>query len=255
MAGWAIIAAVFGSAVGSFLNVVIYRVPRGGSLVRPPSACPSCGTPIAPRDNVPIVSYLSLRARCRHCRAPISIRYPLVEAGTAAVAAASVWRFGATEAAAFVAAAACVLIALTAIDIDHKRVPNVIVLPATAAAAVWVAGVGFATSDLSLIGEAYVCSAAGFVLLFLIALISGGMGMGDVKLALFIGLVTGRFGWEVFVLALFVAFMAGGVVAAALLAVRRAGRKTALPFAPSLAVGTLIAVFAGESPVRAWLGL
>jgi leader peptidase (prepilin peptidase)/N-methyltransferase len=141
------------------------------------------------------------------------------------------------------------------IDLEHRRLPNIIVLPSTAAAAVWVLGVSVARGQLDVALTALVCGAAFFALLFVIALVSGGMGFGDVKLAAFVGLVTGRFAWQVTVAAMFAAFFAGGIVSVALLVLRRAGRKTAIPFGPYLALGAVIALFAGPAPVRAWLGL
>jgi leader peptidase (prepilin peptidase)/N-methyltransferase len=178
-----------------------------------------------------------------------------VEAATGALGAGVVARFGATDAAAFAGCCGAVLVALALIDLEHRRVPNVIVLPATAAAALWILGVAIAGGRLPVAERAFASGAAGFVLLFTIALISGGMGMGDVKLAAFIGLFAGRFGWEVFVLAVFAGFVLGGVGAIALLASGRRGRKDALPFAPALAAGAIVAVFWGSAPVRAWLGL
>ncbi len=221
----------------------------------PRSQCPSCGQPIRSVDNVPIVSWLVLRGRCRSCRASISPRYAIVEATTAALFAASVVRFESVEQAAMVALASAVLLALAAIDVEHRRLPNAIVLPAAGAAFVWTVGVSIATGDLGVFLEAVACGLVGFTLLLLIALVSGGMGMGDVKLAAFIGLVTGRFGWPVTVGAIFAGFMLGGVLAILLLIAGRAGRKSQIPFGPSLAAGCVIALFAGPSPVRTWLGV
>ena len=249
------IAVVLGAIFGSFLNVVIYRVPRGASIVRPPSACGSCGTPIAPRDNIPLLSYVLLRGRCRQCGARISVRYPLVEAAMAAVAAGAIARFGAGEAAAYVAVGGAVLLVLALIDLEHRRVPNVIVLPATAALGLWVVVLSAVRGRWSIAGWAIGCAAAGFLLFLLIALVSGGMGMGDVKLAAYIGLYAGAFGWEVFVLAVFAAFFLGGIAGVVLLVLRRRGRKDAIPFAPALAAGALLAVYWGSGPVRAWLHL
>jgi leader peptidase (prepilin peptidase)/N-methyltransferase len=250
----AAIAGVFGLAVGSFLNVVIHRVPQGLSLVRPPSSCPSCGTAIRSRDNIPVISYVLLRGKCRNCGAPISARYPLIELLTAALWVGAVVRFGPHEDAAFVALASAVLLAISAIDLEVRRIPNVIVLPATAATAVWVLGVAGATGRWEVAERALGTGAWIFAVLFLIALISGGMGFGDVKLGAFVGIVAGRFGWNVGLAALILSFVIGGLVAIGLLVARRKGRKDALPFGPYLAVGALAAVFLGPSPVRAWLG-
>jgi leader peptidase (prepilin peptidase)/N-methyltransferase len=184
----------------------------------------------------------------------ISARYPIVELATAALGGAVVARFDLSERAAFAGLGGAVLIALALIDLEHRRVPNVIVLPATAAAVVWVLALSFATGDWDVAGNALLSGAAAFVLMFGIALASRGMGMGDVKLAAFIGIFAGRFGWQVCVLAVFAGFIIGGFVAMMLLVVRVRGRKDALPFAPALAAGALTALFWGVGPVNAWLG-
>jgi leader peptidase (prepilin peptidase) / N-methyltransferase len=248
-------AALFGLAVGSFLNVVIYRVPIGKSVVSPASACPSCGHPIGVRDNVPVFSWLLLRARCRYCGAPISARYVLVELGVAAAWVGSALRFASVEEAAFVAVSLSVLITLAAIDLEHRRLPNVIVLPATAGSLVWVAAVALTSSNMRLFLTAIAAGAASFALMFGIAVVSRGMGFGDVKLAAFIGVVAGRFGWEVAVSAVFLSFFLGGLVGVALLLSGRKGRKESIPFGPAMAAGALAAIFLGPSPVRTWLGL
>lgn len=250
-----VLAGVLGAIIGSFLNVVIHRVPRGGSLVAPPSTCPRCGVAVGGRDNVPIVSYLVLRGRCRSCGGSISGRYPLIELASAGAFVAAVWRFELGELAAFVAAACSVLLVLGVIDLEHRRVPNVIVVPGTVAAIVWVGAAAAVTGSWRTIVLPLATGSAAFALFLLIALVSGGMGFGDVKLAAFVGVVCGRFGWEVGVLAVFGSFVVGGTVAAALLIIGRRGRKDALPFAPSLAAGAIGALFAGPDPVRAWLGL
>ncbi len=251
----AVFAGLLGAAFGSFLNVVVYRVPRGISLVHPPSSCPSCETEIRPVDNIPIVSWLVLRARCRACEAPISPRYPIVEAVTIGLWVASVLRFGQLEEAAFVALASTVLWALTLIDLEHRRIPNVIVVPATAAALVWVVGAGMAAGEWGMLARAAASGAGFFALLFVIAVVSGGMGFGDVKLGAFVGVVLGRFGVATAVAGGLAGFILGGLVAAGLLALGRRGRKDALPFGPAMAGGAVIAVFGGERLVRTWLGV
>jgi leader peptidase (prepilin peptidase)/N-methyltransferase len=250
----AAVFALFGLVVGSFLNVVIHRVPAGVSIVAPPSACPSCGVEIKNRDNIPVLSYLLLRGRCRSCGASISIRYPLVEAANAALWAAAALRFEVIEQAIFVAVTLSVLLALAAIDLDVRRLPNAIVLPSTAAAIVWVAAASAVDGAWGVLRTSLLCGAAAFTLFFLIALVSGGMGMGDVKLAAFIGVVTGRFGWEVTVAAVFAAFLVGGGLGIVLLVAGK-GRKAKMPFGPAMAIGAVVALFAGTGPVRAWLGL
>lgn len=251
----ALVAGVLGAACGSFLNVVIHRVPRGGSLLRPPSSCPQCNAPIRALDNVPLVSYVLLGGRCRSCGARISARYPLVEVVTAALWAGAVLRFDPGEEAVFVAIAGGVLVAVTAIDFEHRRIPNVIVLPATAALSIWVLATAAVRGEWSIAIEAFGSAAAAFGLLFVLAVATGGIGFGDVKLVWFVGLVTGRFGWRVTVVAIFGAFFVGGLVAAALLVSGRRGRKDAIPFGPSLAAGTLIGLYGGPELVSAWFGI
>lgn len=252
---YVIAGMVVGMAIGSFLNVVIYRVPRGRSLVRPASACPACDTPLGWRDNAPVISFLLLKGRCRYCGVRISRRYPLVELATGALFAGSVGRFGVSEAAVFVALTGSILIAVAAIDLEFRRIPNVIVLPATAGCITWIVAVAAARSEWSVVSSALASGATGFLLLFVLAVSTGGIGFGDVKLTGLIGLAAGRFGWETFVLALFGSFILGGLVAAALLASGRRGRKDALPFGPYLSAGAIGALFAGAAPVRGWLGL
>lgn len=248
-------AGLFGALVGSFLNVVIHRVPRGDSIVRPPSACPACGTEIRARDNVPLLSWLWLRGRCRDCGAPIAARYPLVEATNALLWIACAVRFDGAEDVVFCALASSVLLVLSMIDLEHRRLPNVIVLPATAVAVGWVVTSAVLRGEPSLVRDPLIGGAAAFGLLFVIAFVSGGMGFGDVKLAAFIGVVAGRFGWEVVVTAIFAAFILGGLAGVAVIASGKKGRKDAIPFGPALAAGALVALFAGPGPVRTWLGL
>ncbi len=251
----AVFAGLLGAAVGSFANVVVYRVPRGMSLSHPPSSCTECETPIASRDNVPMLSFVLLRGRCRTCGAGISVRYPLVEAGVTALWVACALRFSQLETAAFVALASTVLGLVALIDLEHRRIPNVIVLPATVAALVWVFGVAAAGRDWAILVRSGACGAGFFLILLMIALVSGGMGFGDVKLGAFIGVVAGRLGVGVAVAGALGGFLLGGVVAVGLLATRRSGRKDTLAFGPWMAAGAIAALFAGEGPVRSWLGL
>lgn len=237
-------AAALGLCIGSFLNVVIARWPEGRSVVTPPSACPRCGRPIAWYDNVPLLSFLLLRGRCRQCRAPIAWRYPLVEALTGALFALVAWTRGLSAelpAALFLTAA---LVAITAIDLDHQLIPDVITLPGIV--------VGLAASALT--GRpSWLESVLGVVvgggLFFLIIVLSGGgMGGGDMKL----GAMLGAFlGWKAGLLAVFAAVLAGGALAVVLLALGRKGRKDPVPFGPFLALGGLLALLWGE-PLLAW---
>jgi leader peptidase (prepilin peptidase)/N-methyltransferase len=233
-------------AVGSFLNVVAARVPLRRSIARPGSACMSCGSPIAWHDNVPVLSWLLLRGRCRSCSAAISWRYPAVELLTALLAAASFWKFGLSYEALLAAFYCAVLVVLSSIDVERRIVPNRIVLPAAAVVLAaqtaihpsveWAAG-GFGAS----------------LFLFLAALAyPRGMGMGDVKLALLLGFMVGR----TIPIGLFLGMIAALVPSAVLFARHGSrARKMAIPFAPFLALGGVIALFAGKSILHAYLTL
>ncbi len=250
------LTGVLGLAVGSFLNVVIHRVPRGESLVRPGSHCPECRAPVRRRHNVPVLSWLALRGRCADCAAPISVRYPLVEAGTAALFVAVTAHFGlAPELPAFLYLAA-VAVALTMIDIDVHRLPNAIVLPSYAVAAVLLFGAAALDSDWGAVVRGL--AAMALLLLAYLALrlaYPGGMGLGDVKLAGLLGLYLGWLGWTWVAVGGFAAFLLGGVVGIGLLATRRAGRKTRVPFGPAMLAGALLAVFAAPAIADWYLGL
>lgn len=231
-------AGLLGAVIGSFLNVVAHRVPRGESLLSPGSRCPDCGAPVRPYDNIPVVSWLLLRGRCRSCGARISPRYPLVELATALAFAAVVAVRGFDDdlvlALPFVAA----LIALAAIDFDHKLLPNKIVYPLAA----WgvIATLLVDRDDLV---ENLIAGAGAFTFL-LVAVIAypRGMGMGDVKLAGAMGLYLGLS----VVPALLVAFLSGSLVGVAILAREgAAGRKKAVPFGVFLALGGIVGVLAG----------
>jgi leader peptidase (prepilin peptidase)/N-methyltransferase len=242
-----IAAALAGLLVGSFLNVVVYRLPRGESLLRPRSRCPGCETAIAPYDNIPVVSWLLLRGRCRHCRAPISARYPLVEAATAVLYALVVVAKDDAVGIALGLLLVTALVPITLIDLELRLIPNRITLPAAVAAL--IAGVVF---DLDFVPEQLIAGAAagGFFLLAALAY-PRGMGMGDVKLAGLIGLYLGR----AVAPAIFVALIAGVLVGAGIIARKGAqeGRRTAVPFGPFLALGALVGLFAGDSLVDAYL--
>ena len=231
-------------AVGSFLNVVVSRLPLGHSISRPRSACPHCGTPIRSRDNIPLLSYLLLRGRCRDCRAPIGLRYPAVEFTTAVLAAACVADFGLSLHALAGAIFCAALVAISATDIERRIVPNRIVLPATVVVlALMLAWRPSAEWPAAGFGAA--------LFLFLAALAyPRGMGMGDVKLALLLGVAVGR--------AVPVALMVGMVsalVPSAVLFARHgaAARKMAIPFAPFLAFGGVVALFVGPAVVHWYL--
>jgi len=238
VAGVVALAAVLGAAIGSFLNVVIHRLPRGESLVHPRSRCPSCQKQIAGYDNLPVISWLVLRGRCRGCGEPISPRYPAVELLTAVSFAAVVGVRGVDGELIVLLPFAAVLIAVAGIDLDHRIVPNRIVVPA--------AVYGVAASALVRAGELpelLLAGAGAFMFLLLAALAyPGGMGMGDVKLAGVMGLYLGLSVLP----ALFIAFLAGTAVGVVRIA-REGGeaRKSGVPFAPFLALGGLVALLVG----------
>jgi len=242
-------AALFaapGLAIGSFLNVVAARVPLRRSLVKPGSACMSCGAEIAARDNVPVLSYVLLRGRCRSCGVHIPARYPAVELVTGLLVAACGLRFGLTPYAAIAAAFCIVLVVISAIDIEHRIVPNRIVLPSAA-----LALVAQLVREPSL--EWPVAALGAALFLFVAALAyPRGMGMGDVKLALLLGAVLG---WTV-AAGMMIGLLAALVPAVVLLATRgAAARKAAIPFAPFLAFGAVVALFAGHWILDWYLGL
>ena len=231
-------------ALGSFLNVVAARVPERRSIVRPPSSCGACGHEIGWRDNIPILSYLVLRGRCRHCAARISPIYPLVEAGTAGLAVACVAAFGLTAEGLLAIGFCAVLVTLSVIDLQHRIVPNRIVLPA--AAVTLVAHTAIEPSPAWLLGA---LGASGF--LFFAALVHPkGLGMGDVKLALLLGAMLGA---SVSV-ALFLGFVLGLVPALVLFSRHgAAARKMAVPLVPFLSLGAVVALFFGEQLLDAYL--
>jgi leader peptidase (prepilin peptidase) / N-methyltransferase len=241
------ITALAGLAVGSFLNVVAHRLPLGLSLVRPGSRCPGCETPVRPYDNVPVLSWLVLRGRCRSCAEPISARYPVVELATGALWVA-VAAF-ADDALHLVLGLLLVttLVPLTLVDLDRRLIPNKITLPASVAAIA-----AAVLLDASFVPEQLIAGvAAGSFFLLAALAYPRGMGMGDVKLAGMLGLYLGR----AVAPALFIALVAGVVVGAAIIARKGAaeGRKTAVPFGPFLALGGVAAFFVGEALMDAYL--
>lgn len=238
--------ALLGLLVGSFLNVVIWRVPRGESIISPPSHCPGCDAAVRPRDNVPVLSWLLLRGRCRDCGEPISARYPLVELGTAAVFVVLGLRIGPhADLPAFLHLGA-IGVALALIDLDVKRLPNAIVLPSYPVAAVLLGVAAVAQHDLGAYVRALVGMAALFGFYFLLVFIyPAGMGFGDVKLAGVLGLYLGWLGWEEVITGGFLGFLFGGVVGVGLMMARRAGRKSQIPFGPFMLAGALVAVLVG----------
>ncbi|MBK5266543.1 MAG: prepilin peptidase [Acidimicrobiia bacterium] len=243
-----------GLVVGSFLNVVVYRIPAGLSVVHPPSACPNCGSAIKPYDNIPVVSWLVLRGRCRSCRNPISARYPLVEATTAVLFYATYAVIGLRWTVLAFVWFVAVTLALALIDLDTKRIPNRILFPGAIVGAVLLVGGALADGELSSYGRSWLAAGgyfAGFLVLALI--VPAGFGMGDVKLAFFLGMFVGYGSWAALAVAVFGAVFIGGGVSILLLLTRRVGRKDAIPFGPSMVAGAWIAIAVGDELARAYL--
>jgi leader peptidase (prepilin peptidase)/N-methyltransferase len=247
-------SAVLGLIVGSFLNVVAYRVPLKRSVVSPGSACPSCEHPLDWRDNIPVVSWLLLRGKCRHCGARISVRYPLVEIATAVLFGLTAAAIGAVWVLPAYLWFVGVTIALTMTDIDHKLIPNRILFPSTAIGAVLLAIGALLDGEISSLGRALLGAAIFFGVLLIIALIvPGGFGFGDVKLAALLGLFTGYLGWGHLVVAMILPFWIGGVISILLLVTRIKGRKDKIPFGPYLIIGAYLAVGYGQEIIDWWL--
>jgi leader peptidase (prepilin peptidase)/N-methyltransferase len=241
------IAALGGLLIGSFLNVVAIRLPRKLSLVAPGSHCPSCGTAIKPYDNVPVLGWLLLKGRCRSCRAPISVRYPLVEALCAVLAVAVVLVKHSGVDVALGLTLVAVLVPIALIDLDHQIIPNKITLPAALAAV----AIGAVLHPSGLPQQLIAGAGAGGFLFAFVLLYPRGMGMGDAKLAGVLGLYLGK----VVAVALFCGVLVGslaGVAVIAKLGLAR-GRKTKVPFGPFLAIGGLVALFAGPAILHWYL--
>jgi leader peptidase (prepilin peptidase)/N-methyltransferase len=260
------LAGVLGLLIGSFLNVVVYRVPAGLSVVRPASACPSCGHEIRGIDNIPVLSWLVLRAACRDCGSRISARYPLVEAATAVlfavVAAVVIARTGtgsvATVSVSLVAMLylMAITVALALIDLDTHRLPDAIVLPAYVVLLVLLAVCSATTGDWSALLRGVIGMLVLAVGYFALAVaVPGGMGMGDVKLAGVLGLVLAYLGWGPLAVGAFGGFALGAIFAIGLVAARRAKRGSGIPFGPWMLAGAWLGILAGDGIWSAYLGL
>jgi leader peptidase (prepilin peptidase)/N-methyltransferase len=261
-----VLTGVLGLIIGSFLNVVVYRVPAGKSIVSPPSACPNCGAHIRGYDNIPVVSWLVLRGKCRDCGTPISPRYPLVELATGILFALVSLRFSsgivdATTASGLASAIvllvaflylAAIAVSLFLIDLDTHRLPNQLTLPSYIVGAVLLTVVALTGGDWAELLRAGIGMAALFVAYFLMAFAyPGGMGFGDVKLAGVLGIFLGWLGWGSLIVGAFSAFLLGGLFSVGLLITRRANRKSGIPFGPWMLVGAFVGIFAGE---QLWSG-
>lgn len=243
--------ALLGLAVGSFLNVVIARVPAKQSVVTPRSRCAECSTAIAPRDNIPLVSYALLRGRCRACAVRIPARYPLVELGTAVLFALTAARLGPDPALPAFLVFVAALVAISAIDLEHFIVPNRIVYPTLFASVPLLLIAALVDGDGKAVREAAVGGALAFALFFVIHLASPrGMGFGDVRLSGLIGMFLGWLSVPHVLLGLFLAFLLASVAGIGLMVAKRRTRKEAIPFGPFLAAGAVLAVLAGGPLLR-----
>ena len=243
-----VVCVILGFAVGSFLNVVIWRVPRHESIVAPPSHCPGCDEPISPRDNVPVFSWLFLRGHCRKCGEPIPVRYPMVEIGCGVLWGVIGYTFADSWALPAYLVLAAALIALSVIDLEHYLLPNRIVYPLAGAGLVLLGVAAFAEGAGDDFVRAVLGGLAAFTALFVLHIVSPrSMGFGDVKLSFILGLYLGWLGVGETVLGLLLGFVYGAVIGLVLLATRSRGRKDHIPFGPFLAAGALTAVLVGTT--------
>jgi leader peptidase (prepilin peptidase)/N-methyltransferase len=249
-----IVIAIVGLLTGSFLNVCIHRIPREESIVFPASKCPSCGKPIRPWDNVPVLSYLILGGKCRSCKTGISIRYPIVEALNAIFYVLIYLRFGAGWHLPVYLAYVSSLIVITYIDLDFQIIPDRISLPWIVIGLIAGATVlpdPFARAEALGWANSLIGAVSGFVLFLVIVIASrGGMGMGDVKM---MGMVGAVVGWKGVLLTTFSASLVGAMAGGLIIAFKGGGRKTKVPFGPFLALGSLLALFYGQEILRIYL--
>jgi leader peptidase (prepilin peptidase)/N-methyltransferase len=247
-----VLIGVLGLVVGSFLNVVIHRVPRRESVLRPGSHCARCLAAIMRRHNVPVLGWLLLGGRCGHCRERISPRYPLVEVGTALLFVAVAARFGPTPALPAYLYLAAIAIALATIDLEARRLPDAIVLPSYLVGALLLIAAGTANENWSSGGRALLAMATLAACYVVVALLyPDGIGLGDVKLAGLLGLFLGWLSWSAVWIGALTGLLVGGLVATALLATGRASRQAAIPFGPAMLAGAMLAVFIA-GPVANW---
>jgi leader peptidase (prepilin peptidase) / N-methyltransferase len=251
--------ALLGLVIGSFLNVVVYRVPNGCSILSPGSHCPSCSQPIRRRHNIPILGWVVLRGRCADCRKRISVRYPMVELTTAILFVALAWRLSELHLLPALPAYlyfASIGIALTLIDVDCRRLPNAIVLPSYPVVFALLAVAAAWQNDWPALLRALFGTSALFGTYCVMAMAyPAGMGIGDVKLAGVLGGVLAYLSYSALLVGAFAAFLLGAVVGAVMIVGRRGSRKTAIPFGPYMIAGTLLAIFAADPIARSYMHL
>jgi prepilin signal peptidase PulO-like enzyme (type II secretory pathway) len=270
-----VILSIFGALIGSFINVVAYRVPLKLSVVAPPSACTQCGTRIKAYDNIPVLSWLVLRGRCRSCHTAISVRYPVIELATAVFfglvtlwalagdvfarwigSSSTVGRVATCIALAAFLYLAAVSVALASIDVDTHTLPNRIVLPAYPVAAALLIVAGLLGGEPERVLTSLLGGGVMFGVYFLLALAyPGGMGFGDVKLAGLLGLYLGWLGWGSLAVGAFSAFLLGGLFSLVLILTRKANRKSGIPFGPWMLAGAWLGIFGGEAIAMGYLSL
>ena len=248
-----IFAFTLGAVVGSFLNVCIYRLPKNESIIFPPSRCPGCGNDIRWFDNIPIISYLLLRGRCRSCKARISIRYPLVELINALLTLFLFMRFGPTFAFAVLFIFCSSMVVITFIDLDHQIIPDVISLPGIAAGFIFsffIPQLGWRNSLIGILvgGGSLWLVASGYELLTK----KEGMGGGDIKLLAMMGAF---FGWKAIPFIIFVSSLTGSVIGITVMLVRKKDSKLAIPFGPFLALGSVVYIFFGSRIIHWYLSI
>lgn len=241
-----VLAGAVGLIVGSFLNVCIWRIPRGESIVWPSSKCPDCGAPIKPWDNVPVLSYLILRGRCRQCKSSISLRYPIVEAMNGLLYVFTLYRFGQGWHTVFYMALASSLIVVTFVDLEHQIIPDRITVPGVLigiALSFFILPDPFKPGFMLGWKNSLIGAGAGFVFFYAVAVLSkGGMGGGDIKLMAMVGSIVG---WKGVALTTFIGSLTGAIAGVLIIIFKGGGRKTKVPFGPFLALGTLISLYFG----------
>jgi leader peptidase (prepilin peptidase)/N-methyltransferase len=248
-----IYCSLLGLVVGSFLNVVIYRVPKHLSIVRPRSACPNCQHPIGERDNIPVVSWIILRGRCRQCHSPISLRYPLVELSTGILFALTAWRLGThVDLGAFLILDAA-LMALALIDLEHLLLPRSIVYPALGGVGGWLLGSAAYYGQWHRLLIAALCALIWFVVFWLLNFLSPrSLGYGDVRLTLVLGIALGWLGVGDVLIGFFAANLIGAVIGLTLIALKKMSRDQPIPYGVYLALGTVVAVLIGPALLTHW---